>query len=402
MAKFHVVFISTLELETFITFLRLPLVDPPSPNQYGSTMGYISLLIQNHKPHVKNAITKLMSSHSAESNSSNLDRVVGFFVDMFCTSMIDVANELDITSLCSTYHSWMPKTPAEFIDLGTELSIPGFVNSVPPPVLPTAVLNKKGDAYSWYLSHARRYTETKGIVVNTFRELERHALDSLDTNQRDLNQYESVIRWPDDQPSSSVMLLCFGSMGSLSGPQVREIAYGLERAGVRFIWALREPPKSQLDLPSDHANVEDVLPNGFLERTRELGMVCGWIPQAQILAHQSIGGFISHCGWNSILESLWYGVPIATWPIYAEQQMNAFEMVKELGLVIEIRLDYREGSDLVMGEEVDRSIKRLMNGGDVVRGRVKEMREKGRIALMKNGSSYQALGVLIRNLVPKI
>ncbi|RXH98683.1 hypothetical protein DVH24_011008 [Malus domestica] len=354
-------------------------------------MGYISLLIQNHKPHVKNAITKLMSSHSAESNSSNSDRVVGFFVDMFCTSMI------------------------EFIDLGTELSIPGFVNSVPPPVLPTAVLNRRE-------MHTRGiYPTREGTPKQRFRELERHALDSLNTSQvpqvypigpvldlyeptqkRDLNQYESVIRWLDDQPSSSVMLLCFGSMGSLSGPQVREIAYGLERAGVRFIWALREPPKSQLDLPSDHANVEDVLPNGFLERTCELGMVCGWIPQAQILAHQSIGGFTSHCGWNSIFESLWYGVPIATWPIYAEQQMNAFEMVKELRLAIEIRLDYREGSDLVMGEEVDISIKRLMNGGDVVRGRVKEMREKSRIALMENGSSYQALGVLIRNLVPKI
>ncbi|KAM1032427.1 hypothetical protein ACFX2I_036008 [Malus domestica] len=424
---------SRVATSTSITFLRLPSVDPPSPDQYGSTMGYISLLIQNHKPHVKNAITKLMSSHSAESNSSNSDRVVGFFVDMFCTSMIDVANELGIPCYLyfaspATFLSFMlhlpfldAQNPAEFVDLGTELSIPGFVNSVPPLVLPTAVLNKKGDAYSWYLSHARRYTETKGIVVNTFRELEPYALDSLDTSQvpqvypigpvldlyeltqnRDLNQYESVIRWLDDQPSSSVMLLCFGSMGSLSGPQVREIAYGLERAGVRFIWALREPPKSQLDLPSDHANVEDVLPIGFLERTRELGMVCGWIPQAKILAHQSIGGFISHCGWNSILESLWYGVPIATWPIYAEQQMNAFEMVKELGLAIEIRLDYREGRDLVMGEEVDRSIKRLMNGGDVVRGRVKETREKSRIALMENGSSYQALGVLIRNLEPKI
>ncbi|KAM2512067.1 hypothetical protein PS1_036381 [Malus domestica] len=342
-------------------------------------MDYISLLIQNHKPHVKNAITKLMSSHSAESNSSNSDRVVGFFVDMFCTSMIEVANELDIT--CYLYFA----PPATFLSFMLHLP---FLDAQNP----------------------RR-----------FRELERHALDSLNTSQvpqvypigpvldlyeptqkRDLNQYESVIRWLDDQPSSSVMLLCFGSMGSLSGPQVREIAYGLERAGVRFIWALREPPKSQLDLPSDHANVEDVLPNGFLERTCELGMVCGWIPQAQILAHQSIGGFTSHCGWNSIFESLWYGVPIATWPIYAEQQMNAFEMVKELRLAIEIRLDYREGSDLVMGEEVDISIKRLMNGGDVVRGRVKEMREKSRIALMENGSSYQALGVLIRNLVPKI
>ncbi|KAM1684813.1 hypothetical protein ACFXTN_032842 [Malus domestica] len=70
---------SRVATSTSITFLRLPSVDPPSPDQYGSTMGYISLLIQNHKPHVKNAITKLMSSHSAESNSSNSDRVVGVF-----------------------------------------------------------------------------------------------------------------------------------------------------------------------------------------------------------------------------------------------------------------------------------------------------------------------------------
>lgn len=82
--------------------------------------------------------------------------------------------------------------------------------------------------------------------------------------------------------------------------------------------------------------------------------------------------------------------------------MNAFEMVKELGLAIEIRLDYREGSDLVLAEEVERSIKHLMNGGDVVRARVKEMREKSRMVLLENGSSHQALGALTEKLVPKI
>lgn len=60
-----------------------------------------------------------------------------------------------------------------------------------------------------------------------------------------------------------------------------------------------------------------------------------------VLAHKAIGGLVSHCGWNSIMESLWYGVPIATWPIYAEQQMNAFEMVKELELAVEITLDIK-------------------------------------------------------------
>lgn len=365
---------------------------------------------------------------SAESN-----RAVRFFVDMFCTSMIDVANELEIPCYMffaspATFLSFMLHFPVldaenatDFGDLDSELTIPGFANSVPPVVLPTAVLTKKGDAYSCYLSHTQRYTEPKGIVVNTFKELEPHALSSFTTSHvprvhaigpildldgpaqwQDPDRYESVVKWLDDQPASSVVLLCFGSMGSLSGPQVREIAFGLERAGCRFLWALREPPKSNMYLPSDPANVDDILPDGFLERTRTLGLVCGWVPQVKILAHQAIGGFISHCGWNSILESLWYGVPIATWPIYAEQQMNAFEMVKELGLAVEIRLDYREGSDLVLAEEVERSMKKLMDGDQVVRTRVTDMREKSRMALMENGSAYQALEDLIEELMPKI
>jgi len=118
-----------------------------------------------------------------------------------------------------------------------------------------------------------------------------------------------------------------------------------------------------------------------------------------ILAHKAIGGFVSHCGWNSILESLWHGVPIATWPLYAEQQMNAFEMVKELGLAVEISLDYKEGSDLVLAEEVERGIKRLMDGENEVREKVKEMRKKSKMAVMENGSSYRSLGALIEELV---
>ncbi|PRQ30115.1 putative flavonol 3-O-glucosyltransferase [Rosa chinensis] len=411
---------------TSINFLHLPTVEPLAEDENQSYLAYLSLLIEKHKPHVKHTIADLMSS--AESN-----RVVAFFVDMFCTSMIDVANELEIPCYMffaspATFLSFMFHIPVldaeisdDFGDLDTELTIPGFANSVPPLVLPTALLSKKGDTYPCYLSHTARYKEPKGIVVNTFKELEPHALSSLSTSHvprvhaigpvvdhngpaqwQDPDLYESVVKWLDDQPPSSVVLLCFGSMGSLSGPQVREIAFGLERAGFRFLWALREPPKSSVYLPSDPANVDEVLPDGFLERTCKFGLVCGWVPQVKILAHQAIGGFVSHCGWNSILESLWYGVPIATWPIYSEQQMNAFEMVKELGLAVEIRLDYREGSDLVLAGEVERSIKSLMEGDHVVRARVKDMREKSRMALMENGSAYKALEGLIVELMPKI
>ena len=188
-------------------------------------------------------------------------------------------------------------------------------------------------------------------------------------------------------------------MGGVSGSQVREIAFGLELAGVRFVWALHEPHKAQFGLSDDYMSLEKVLPNGLLERTNKIGLVCGWVSQVSILAYKAIGGFISHHGWNSILESLWYGIPIATWPIYAEQQINAFQMVKELGLAIEIRLDYREGSDLVLANEVERGINCLMDYDNEVRKKVKEMSKKSRVAMMENGSSYVLLRALIQELV---
>uniref|UniRef100_A0A7N2MV90 Glycosyltransferase n=1 Tax=Quercus lobata TaxID=97700 RepID=A0A7N2MV90_QUELO len=373
---------------TNIKFIHLPIVDPPTPDQYESSFGYSCLLIEKHRPHVKQAITNLM-----ETELDSDRRLVGIITDMFCTSMIDVANELDIPCYVffpstATFLGFMLHLPildtqltTELAKLDTELVIPSFANPVSPSLLPSIALEKEG--YSWFLHHGSRYFETMGIIINTFHDLEPYALNS----------------WLDDQPPSTVVFLSFGSLGCLSESQVREIAFGLELAEVRFVWALREPSKAKFALPDDSTSLEKVLPNGFLERTTGIGLVCGWVSQVSILAHKAIGGFISHCGWNSILESLWHGIPIATWPIYSEQQMNAFEMVKELGLAIEIRLDYRKGSDLVLAKEIERGIKQLMDCDDEVRRKVKEMSKKCRVAKMENGSSYASLGVLIEKLV---
>lgn len=360
--------------------------------------------------------------------------------------MIDVANELNIPCYLYfaspvTFLGLMLHLPVidvqlatEFIesdnelivpkDPATELIIPGFANPLPPKVLPTSVLKRRSDGYSWFLYHTRRYVETKGVVVNTYRELEKYAITSVEATTTvprifpvgpvldlagpiewhpERDQQDRIMKWLNNQPRSSVVFLCFGSMGSLGRSQLREIAIGLERSGFRFLWSIREPPKGKLDLPGEYASVEEILPEGFLNRTAEIGLVCGWVPQVTILANQAIGGFVSHCGWNSILESLWYGVPIATWPIYAEQQMNAFELVAELGLAVEIRVDYRsESGDMVLAEELERGIKRLMDGDDEVRRKVKEMSEKSRMAVMENGSSYASLTSLIENLTSGI
>lgn len=172
---------------------------------------------------------------------------------------------------------------------------------------------------------------------------------------------------------------------------MREIASGLELSGHRFLWSIRVPqPKS----------LEEILPEGFLGRIGVKGMICnGWAPQVEVLAHSAIGGFVSHCGWNSILESLWYGVPIATWPLYAEQQMNAFRMVREFGLAVELRLDSRNGEDLVMAYEIETAVTRLMESDGELMEKVKKMSEMARKAVAEGGSSFSAVGKFLNDIL---
>ncbi|XP_042477863.1 UDP-glycosyltransferase 71K1-like [Macadamia integrifolia] len=415
---------------TGIRFVELPQLEPPSPEMAQSIEGSVSIFIDNHKPFVKDAITQLFFTSESQTQSP----LAGLVIDLFCTSMIDVANELGIPSylffsstaglLSLMLHLPILDTQihTDFKDSDIELLIPGFVNSVPPHVLPMPIWCKGQDGYTWYLYHSRRFSETKGIIVNTFSELEPHLISFLSSSsgrtppvypvgplldlrgqihsQLDQTNFERINRWLDDQPPSSVVLLCFGSGGSFGVPQVMEIAHGVERSGHRFLWSLRQPSIG-FNSPSDYTNVKEVLPEGFLDRTAERGLVCGWIPQVDVLGHRSIGGFVSHCGWNSTLESIWFGVPIACWPLYAEQHLNAFEMVKEMGgLMVELTLDNRGGGDdLVKAEEVERAVRRLMDPKCEVRMRIKEMQEKSRKALMDGGSSFTSLGCLIKDIL---
>lgn len=126
---------------------------------------------------------------------------------------------------------------------------------------------------------------------------------------------EPCLQWLDKQPDASVVFVSFGSVAVLSIPQIHEIALGLEASGQRFLLALRVPP---------NPDNQPLLPELFEERTQERGVVLwGWAPQLWILSHPSLAGFVSHCGWNSSLESICRGVPLLTWPIQAEQAMNA-------------------------------------------------------------------------------
>ena len=149
-----------------------------------------------------------------------------------------------------------------------------------------------------------------------------------------------------------------GAWEALVRIKIKEISHALEHSRHRFLWSLRQPPPKGKVITSDYENIEEVLPEGFLHRTARIGGA----PQIAVLAHSAVGGFVSHCGWNSLLESILYGVPVATWPIYAEQQINAFQMVKDLGLAVEIKIDYNKDRDhIVSAHEIENGLRNLMN-----------------------------------------
>jgi hypothetical protein len=154
--------------------------------------------------------------------------------------------------------------------------------------------------------------------------------------------------------------------------------------------------------PTD-ANLAEVLPEGFLEKTKGRGMV--WpkrAPQKEVLAHAAVGGFVTHCGWNSILESLWFGVPMLPWPLDADQHFNAFSLVHDIGVAVPLEMDRKQGKNYVEAAELERAVRSLMGGGEEGRKakeKATEMKAVCRNAVQQSGSSSASLQRLSEELL---
>ncbi|WCJ28109.1 UDP-Glycosyltransferase superfamily protein [Euphorbia peplus] len=375
-------------------------------------------------------LTPLVRKAASDLFSTPDSGLAGFVLDLFCPSMIEVAREFGVPSyiylagnatfLGFLFHFQLLLDEnqidlAQVKDSDDDLVMPVFKKPFPAKVLPT-VVREKGWLHQLF-SHARWFREAKGILVNSFTELEPRALDYLSRGNNPpvypvgpvLNllgcERSEIIDWLDDQPTLSVVFLCFGSMGSFGAEQVKEIACALEHSKHRFLWSLRRPSAKQkeMEYPTDYENPKEVLPIGFVDRTLGIGKIIGWAPQTEILRHRAIGGFVSHCGWNSIIESISYGVPIATWPIYGEQQLNAFQLVEELELGVEIKMDYRmEAGMIVKAEEIEKGIRSVMEPDSEIKKNVKEMSQKSKMALMEGGSSLSALQHFIQDVMDNV
>ncbi|KAJ0665475.1 anthocyanidin 3-O-glucosyltransferase 2-like [Helianthus annuus] len=424
-------------MDNHISFIQLPQDETLLTHDPNDPMFFFNVFIPSHCKYVRNVVADMSSQPGS-------GRIAGFVIDMFCTCMIDVANEFNVPTYVfftsnaaflgfkfyiQTLTDDMNKDLIEIQNSDTEISVPSFVKPLPTKFFWDLVQTRQG--LDCVLSSVRKLRKVKAIMVNTFLELETHAIESLAADISIPPVYpvgpilsleggsgagkrfdDDIFRWLDSQPPSSVVFLCFGSLGSFDEVQVKEIARGLEQSGHRFVWSLRRPPSGDQTsiFPSDYEDPGVVLPEGFLDRTSGIGKVIGWAPQTAVLSHNAVGGFVSHCGWNSLLESLWFGVPSATWPMYAEQQMNAFEMVVDLGLAVEIKLDYRKDVfnpeahntvGVVTAGEIESGIRRVMEDNDV-RTKVKEMRVKSRSTMMDGGSSYASVGLLIQDFITNV
>jgi hypothetical protein len=403
---------------------RLPAVDPPAGDL--GVEEFSAVYLSLHAPHVRDAIAGMACP------------VAALVLDLFAATLVDVARDLGVPSyvfmsstgamLALMLH--LPvlhdRVAVEFDEVEGEIEVPGLP-PVPPANMPCPVVDKKSPNYTWFVRLGASFMGATGIIANTADALEPGPLAAIAEGRcvpgrpappvypvgpvvslGDRSPSHECVAWLDAQPPASVVFLCFGSMGWFDPPQVVEITAALERSGQRFLWVLRGPPSSETgagapdgsEHPTD-ANLDEILPEGFLDRTKGRGMVWPkWAPQKDILAHPSVGGFVTHGGWNSVLESLWHGVPMAPWPLYAEQHLNAFELVAAMGVAVPLKVD-RKRDNFVEAAELEGAVKELMGGGEAgrkARGKAKEMMTVCREAVAEGGSSHAALQRLAQAL----
>ncbi|XP_027336070.1 hydroquinone glucosyltransferase-like [Abrus precatorius] len=363
----------------------------------------------------------LPSIHEVLKSLSSKAPLTALMVDVFAFQALDFAKEFNALSyiyfpgaaMVLSLFSQMPKLDeqisGEYKDLKEPIALPGCV-PLQGSDLPAPTQDRSSETYKLFLERAKGMLLADGILINSFLEMESSAIRALEeeennkikvypvgpiTQKGSNKDADECLRWLDNQPPSSVLYVSFGSGGTLSQDQTNELALGLELSGQRFLWVLRAPSNSVSAAYLETVNEDPLqfLPNGFLERTKEQGLVVPlWAPQVQVLSHKSVGGFLCHCGWNSILESVQEGVPLITWPLFAEQRMNAVMLTD--GLKVALRPKVNEDG-IVEKEEIAKVMKCLMEGeeGKGMRERMRKLKDSAANAL-KDGSSTQTLSQL--------
>ncbi|KAI3798194.1 hypothetical protein L1987_33463 [Smallanthus sonchifolius] len=257
--------------------------------------------------------------------------------------------------------------------------------------LPSFMLSSSPKEHDFILQFMKDHIDVvkiaRRVLVNTFDELEIESIRAIEKlellpvgplvplcNSLGCDLFdkpeEGYIEWLNTKPKSSVVYASFGSLATLPIDQAEEIASGLIEIRLPFLWVIR-----------DGLQAEKL---GNIEVLRKQGMIVGWCSQVEVLNHQAIGCFLTHCGWNSTIEALAAGVPTVTFPQWSDQATNA-KMTEDVWK-IGVKVKRREEDGMVEGKEIKRCVDMVMEDGETRRN-AQKWRELARQALNDDGSS---------------
>lgn len=196
---------------------------------------------------------------------------------------------------------------------------------------------------------------------------------------------ETCIEWLDSKQPRSVIYVSFGSLAGLGEHQMGQVALGLKGTNRNFLWVVRESEVTKL-------------PENFIQETKEIGLVVHWSPQLQVLAHKSVGCFLTHCGWNSTVEALSLGVPMVAMPMWTDQPTNAKYVADVWGVGVRVRKDE---NGIVRKEEIERCVSEVMEGerGEEIRRNCEKWKNLAKLAVDEGGSSDKNIDEFVQKLV---
>nr|AJB28730.1 flavonoid-3-O-glucosyltransferase [Indosasa hispida] len=315
-------------------------------------------------------------------------------------------------SVCAYFPTYLDGANADHVV--SDVDVPG-VRRFTKATLPQALHDPNNLFTKQFVANGRGFTKADGFLLNTFEALEPEAiaalrggkvipcfppvftvgpLKSMIPAESEKAGAGSPMAWLDEQPARSVVYVAFGNRCAVTLDQIREIAAGLEASSFRFLWVLKTTVVDR----EDTVELKDVLGDGFLERTQGRGLVTkAWVDQEAVLNHPAVGLFLSHSGWNSVLEAAVGGVPLLAWPRLGDHHVNATAMVSG-GVGVWMEHWSWDGEDrLVSGEEIGEKLKEVM-ADETVRARVAKVREEAAKAVDEGGSTYRSMQEFVAKL----